>query len=176
MTTNTYLSPSKKDKILTKKQEKFLSSLIEANGDPKIAAELAGYSGGHYQVVRALKEEIIDLATDVLANSAPQAAFKLVDIMNTEKPLPQIANKLQAAQAILDRVGVVKKERLEVNHNLAGGGVFILPAKQEVIDITQDQDKSESELLQDDLEPIAHWEEEGKMDYSGAFESDIEQQ
>jgi len=77
--------------------------------------------------------------------------------MKTDRPIPQIGNKLQAAQSILDRVGVTKKERLEVNHT-STGGVFILPAKEEIniIDI-----KSESELLQDDLEPITDWESEG---------------
>ena len=129
--TNTYLQPKDSNKTLTDKQQKFLDCLIETNGNPKEAAELAGYSGNHYQVVKSLKNEIIDLATDVLANSAPEAAFKLVDIMNTDKPIPQIGNKLQAAQSILDRVGVVKKDRLEVEHTTSGG-VFILPAKKEV--------------------------------------------
>ena len=129
--TNTYLQPKDSNKTLTDKQQKFLDCLIETNGNPKEAAELAGYSGTHYQVVKSLKNEIIDLATDVLANSAPEAAFKLVDIMNTDAPIPQIGNKLQAAQAILDRVGVVKKERVEVDHK-TNGGVFILPAKKEV--------------------------------------------
>ena len=154
---NTYLQENKRSKTLTEKQQKFLDCLIETNGNPKEAAEMAGYSGNHYQIVKALKDEIIDLATDVLANSAPEAAFKLVDIMKTDRPIPQIGNKLQAAQSILDRVGVTKKERLEVNHNNTGG-VFILPAKEEIniIDI-----KSESELLQDDLEPITDWESEG---------------
>ena len=129
---NTYLQEKNNSKQLTEKQQKFLDYLIETNGNPKEAAELAGYStGSHYQVVKALKNEIIDLATDVLANSAPEAAFKLVDIMKTDRPIPQIANKLQAAQTILDRVGVTKKERLEVNHNTSGG-VFILPAKKDV--------------------------------------------
>ena len=141
--TDTYLQKNTKGKQLTEKQQKFLECLVETNGNPKEAAELAGYSGNHYQVVKALKNEIIDLATDVLANSAPEAAFKLVDIMNTDKPVPQIANKLQAATSILDRVGVVKKERVDVNHNVTGG-VFILPAKTEeitstVIDITPDE-------------------------------------
>ena len=155
---NTYLAQHKRSKTLTEKQQKFLDCLIETNGDPKQAAELAGYSGNHYQVIEALKNEIIDLATNVLANSAPEAAFKLVEIMNTNRPMAQIGNKLQAAQAILDRVGVVKKERLDVNHNVTGG-VFILPAKaveKEVI-----EHKSQSELLQDDLEPIIEWENEG---------------
>ena len=129
--TNTYLQPKDSNKTLTDKQQKFLDYLVETNGNPKEAAELAGYSGNHYQVVKSLKNEIIDLATDVLANSAPEAAFKLVDIMNTDKPIPQIGNKLQAAQSILDRVGVVEKDRLEVEHTTSGG-VFILPAKKEV--------------------------------------------
>ena len=128
---NTYLQEKKNSKQLTEKQQKFLDCLIETNGNPKEAAEMAGYSGNHYQVVKSLKNEIIDLATDVLAHSSPEAAFKLVDIMQTDRPIPQIANKLQAAQTILDRVGVTKKERLEVNHNTSGG-VFILPAKNDV--------------------------------------------
>ena len=128
---NTYLQEKKNSKQLTEKQQKFLDCLIETNGNPKEAAEMAGYSGNNYQVVKSLKNEIIDLATDVLAHSAPEAAFKLVDIMQTDRPIPQIANKLQAAQTILDRVGVTKKERLEVNHNTSGG-VFILRAKNDV--------------------------------------------
>jgi len=137
--TNTYLAEPKRNKTLTKKQQKFLDCLIETSGNPKEAAEMAGYSkGSHYQVVVALKDEIIDLATNVLANSAPEAAFKLVDIMNTNRPIPQIQNKLQAAQTILDRVGVVKKERIDINHNASMGGVFILPAKEkEVKDVKE---------------------------------------
>ena len=135
---NTYLQEKSRNKPLTEKQQKFLDCLIETNGNPKEAAEMAGYSGNHYQVISALKDEIIDLATNVLANSAPEAAFKLVDIMNTNRPIPQIANKLQAAQTILDRVGVVKKERIDINHNASMGGVFILPAKEkEVKDVKE---------------------------------------
>ena len=150
---NTYLAQHKRSKTLTDKQQKFLDCLISTNGDPKQAAVLAGYSNGsHYQVIAALKDEIIDLATNVLANSAPEAAFKLVEIMNTNRPIAQIGNKLQAAQAILDRVGVVKKERLDVNHNV-GGGVFILPAKaieKEVIEHKVSSSQS-----------ITEWENEG---------------
>ena len=143
---NTYLQENKRSKTLTEKQQKFLDCLIDTNGNPKEAAKLAGYTGNHYQVVRALKDEIIDLSTDVLSHSAPEAAFKLVDIMQTDRPIPQISNKLQAAQSILDRVGVPKKERLEVNHNNTGG-VFILPAKNiidaEVINDDDDDDNDE---------------------------------
>ena len=113
---------------------------------------MAGYSNGsHYQVIAALKDEIIDLATNVLANSAPEAAFKLVEIMNTNRPIAQIGNKLQAAQAILDRVGVVKKERLDITHS-AGGGVFILPAKAIEKEVIEHEASSSS---------ITEWENEG---------------
>ena len=151
MMSNTYLTQHKRNKTLTDKQQKFLDCLISTNGDPKQAAVLAGYSNGsHYQVIAALKDEIIDLATNVLANSAPEAAFKLVEIMNTNRPIPQIGNKLQAAQAILDRVGVVKKERLDVNHNV-DGGVFILPAKAIEKEVIEHKASSS----------ITEWENEG---------------
>lgn len=117
-----------KERNLTDKQQAFLDNLVETGGDPKKAAELAGYSGNYHQVIKSLKEEVIELASDVLARSAPQAAFKLVEIMNTDKPVPQVSNKLQAAQTILDRVGVAKRDRLDVTHK-AAGGIFILPKK-----------------------------------------------
>ena len=47
---------------LTDKQQKFLDNIIETQGDLKLSAELAGYSGNHYQVLRSLKHEIVELA------------------------------------------------------------------------------------------------------------------
>ena len=130
-----------KQKNLTKKQQAFLDNLIITEGNPKEAAELAGYSGNYHQVIKSLREEVIQLASDVLARSAPEAAFKLVHIMNSDRPLPQVGNKLQAAQTILDRVGVAKKDRLDVTHK-AVGGIFILPEKQpieaEAVEIIED--------------------------------------
>lgn len=126
---------TKSNRTLTEKQEKFLNSLIETKGDLKLSAELAGYSGNHYQVLRSLKEEIIELASDVLAREAPLAAFKLVEVMTNPVAMPQANVKLQAAQTILDRVGLGKKDRLEVDHNVSGG-IFILPEKK-TIDISE---------------------------------------
>ena len=121
----------KKDRNLTEKQQSFLNNLVETGGDFKKSAELAGYSGNHYQVLRSLREEVVDLASDVLAREAPSAAFKLIEVMNSDKPIPQANNKLQAAQTILDRVGVSKTDRIDVNHN-TGGGIFILPEKKAI--------------------------------------------
>ena len=120
-------------KELTTKQQTFLDNLVETGGDPKEAARLAGYSeNGHWQVAHALKNEIIELASNILAQSAPKAAMKLVDIMDSNAPIPQANMRLQAAQTILDRTGLGKQERLDVKHKVEGG-LFILPAKEEII-------------------------------------------
>ena len=66
------LLPEKKNnRNLTEKQKSLLDNLVTTEGDFKKAAELAGYSGNHYQVLKSLKEEVVDLASDVLARSAP---------------------------------------------------------------------------------------------------------
>jgi phage terminase small subunit len=119
------------ERKLTKKQQLFLDNIIETKGNLKLSAELAGYSGNHYQVIKSLKDEIVELAQNVLAREAPSAAFKLVEVMQTADALPQANVKLQAAQTILDRVGLGKQDRLEVNHN-TNGGIFILPEKQTI--------------------------------------------
>ena len=129
MATN-YLAESK-DKNLTEKQEAFLGHLVDTGGDFKKSAELAGYSGNHYQVLKSLKEEVVDLAQNVLAREAPKAAFKLVEVMTSEDSIPQANVKVQAAQTILDRVGLGKHDRVDVNHNV-NGGIFILPEKETI--------------------------------------------
>jgi hypothetical protein len=62
--------------------------------------------------------------------------------MNSNKPVPQANNKLAAAQTILDRAGVVKTDKLDVNHSVSGG-IFILPEKQ-TIDITAEDGEYET--------------------------------
>ena len=121
------------NKELTTKQQSFLDSLMTCNGDTRLAGELAGYAPTSINsVVKTLKTEILDLATNILAQSAPKAALKLVTIMDSSEPIPQANMRIQAAQTILDRVGLGKTERLDVTVNTAGG-LFILPAKQETV-------------------------------------------
>tara|TARA_R100001510_G_C7621102_1_gene181994 strand:+ start:788 stop:1207 length:420 start_codon:yes stop_codon:yes gene_type:complete len=119
------------ERKLTEKQQLFLDNLIETKGNLKLSAELAGYSGNHYQVLKSLKHEIVELASNVLAREAPSAAFKLVEVMQSSSALPQANVKLQAAQTILDRVGLGKQERMQIDHNVSGG-IFILPEKQTI--------------------------------------------
>lgn len=142
------LMPEKKNnRNLTEKQKSFLDNLVATEGDFKKSAELAGYSGNHYQVLKSLKEEVVELASDVLARSAPKAAFKLIEMIDSNKPIPQASQKLHAAQTILDRVGVAKTDRVQVDHNVQGG-IFILPEKQTVViedaefsNITEEEDE-----------------------------------
>ena len=102
---NKYLPQKSSERVLTERQQKFLDCLIQTGGDPKLAADLEGYAEGSYlQVIKSLKNEIIDLATQILAQSAPKAAFKLVHVMESNEPIPQANVKLQAAQTILDRI------------------------------------------------------------------------
>jgi len=134
--------PTKQKRKLTEKQQSFLNNIIETKGNLKLSAELAGYSGNHYQILKSLKSEVVDIASDVLAREAPTAAFKLIEIMNSNKPVPQANNKLAAAQTILDRAGVVKTDKLDVNHNVSGG-IFILPEKQTINITEKDEGKYE---------------------------------
>ena len=115
---------------LTEKQQSFLNHLVETQGDAKEAAKLAGYSSHYHHVVKTLKSEILELTQEVLANSAPKAAFKLVEIMDSKRPIIQANNKLAAATTLLDRVGVSKVDRVDVNHNVNSGGIFLMPDKK----------------------------------------------
>ena len=130
------------ERKLTEKQQDFLNNLIETKGNLKLSAELAGYAGNHYQVIKSLRQEIVDLASNILAREAPSAAFKLVEVMQSDNAVPQANVKLQAAQTILDRVGLGKQDKLDVNHNTSGG-IFILPEKQTIDIVAEDADYEE---------------------------------
>ena len=56
---------------------------------------------------------------------------KLVDVLESDAPIPQVGAKLQAAQTLLDRVGISKRERVDVNHSVTGG-IFLLPDKEDI--------------------------------------------
>jgi hypothetical protein len=137
----------KKERKLTEKQQLFLDNILSTNGDLAKAAELAGYSGNYHQVIKSLKQEVIELASEVLARSAPSAAFKLVEVLDSDRPIPQANVKLQAAQTILDRVGLGKQDRVQVDHNVSGG-IFILPEKK-TIDVSEGDYEEVSEDISD---------------------------
>ena len=127
-------------KSLTDSQEKFLDALFgEARGNPKKAGELAGYSEHSYpKVLRSLKQEIVSRAENYLAVHSAKAATKMVDMLEEDGTTPHANIRMEAAKQILDRIGITKKEQVDINMK-AMHGIFILPAKDGT---NKDQKKS----------------------------------
>jgi len=133
------IMPTQK-RSLTDTQEKFLDVLFgEAKGDPRKAGELAGYSGHSYpKVLRNLKSEIITRAENYLATHSAKAATKMVDMLDEDGTTPHANIRMEAAKQILDRIGIVRKDQIDINMKSLHG-IFILPAKD---NIDKDQTKS----------------------------------
>ena len=115
-------------KNLTENQVKFLEVLFdEAGGDVVKAKKLAGYSENTPTrlIVDALKDEIFDATKTYMSRIGPKAAVAFGQALVDPTELG-VKEKMQAAKEILDRAGVVKTERMEVQ---ASGGLFILPPK-----------------------------------------------
>ena len=136
--TDSTIMPTQK-RSLTESQEKFLDALFgEARANPKKAGELAGYSEHSYpKVLRNLKQEIVSRAENYLATHSAKAATKMVDMLEEDGTTPHANIRLEAAKQILDRIGIVKKDEIDINMK-AMHGIFILPAKD---NIDKDQTK-----------------------------------
>ena len=104
----------------------------EAKGDPKKAGELAGYSEHSYpKVLRNLKNEIVLRAESYLATHSAKAATRMVGMLDEDGTTPHANIRMEAAKQILDRIGIAKKEKLDINLK-AVHGLFILPSKDEI--------------------------------------------
>ena len=129
---------------LTELQQKFLDALFgEANGDVKTAASIAGYSPYMYnKVVAALREEILERAEFELALNAAKAVNRIASAMDDDEAVkPGVNTKVNAAKEILDRIGLAKKDRLQIENN-TGNAIFILPAKTPVPNDNPETDPS----------------------------------
>lgn len=117
-------------KELTEKQQAFIDALFspECKGDPVKAKKAAGYSDNYptRELVKSLKEEIMEAANDHFAHLAPRALMSLGNVLESPALLGT-KEIIAAAKDILDRAGLVKTEKVDVN---LGGGVLILPPKQ----------------------------------------------
>ncbi len=99
---------------LSELQQKFLDVLFdEAGGDVNRAKVLAGYSPTYYtrDIIKGLKEEILEATQIFMARNAPRAAISLVDGMVDPTELG-IRDKLSAAKDLLDRVGLAKTQTM----------------------------------------------------------------
>ena len=130
------------EKSLTNTQEKFLDALFgEARGNPRKAGELAGYSEHSYpKVVRNLKQEIISRAENYLATHSAKAATKMVDMLDEDGTTPHASIRMEAAKQILDRIGIVRKDQIDINMKSLHG-IFILPAKDNIDDSLNTSEK-----------------------------------
>jgi len=117
-------------KELTALQESFLDKLFgDAKGDYRKAANLAGYSptAKVNDIVRSLREEILDRARDLLVANAALGIEGLLDVVSKPNQMGGKI-KLEALKEVLDRAGVQKIDKSEVSVK-AEGGIFILPPK-----------------------------------------------
>ena len=113
---------------LNEKQQKFLEVLFdEAGGDMVAAKKLAGYADTTptTSIVKGLKEEILEATQMYMARNAPKAALAMTGALYDPTELG-IRDKMSAAKELLDRVGLVKTEKMEVK---ASGGVMLMPPK-----------------------------------------------
>ena len=120
----------KQNKELTTQQKTFINVLFgEAQGNPKKAGEIAGYAPSSYpNIIKALKDEIIERAEYSLALHSAKAVKGLVDALDEDGKTPGVNIRMEAAKQILDIVGLVKKEKIDINAQVAHG-IFVLPAK-----------------------------------------------
>ena len=104
----------------------------DAHGSPKKAGEIAGYAPSSYpKVIKALKEEILERAEYSLALHSAKAVKGLIDALDEDGKTPGVNIRMEAAKQILDRVGLVKKDKIEMTGQVAHG-IFILPAKDAI--------------------------------------------
>jgi hypothetical protein len=118
---------------LTMKQKVFLDVLFEqANGDMVQAKKIAGYadSSSTSEIIKGLKEEILEATQMYMARNAPKAAMAMTGALYDPTELG-IRDKMSAAKELLDRVGLVKTEKMQVE---ASGGVMLMPPKAVVED------------------------------------------
>ena len=119
----------KNDVALTEKQQTFLEALFgEAQGDPKMAGQIAGYADYHTPL-KSLKDEIIDRAEKLLAAFAPRASMGMINALQEDGSTPGASVRMEAAKQILDRVGIAKREKIDIEAKVQHG-IFILPAKE----------------------------------------------
>lgn len=120
------------DQVFTDMQQKFLDVLFnEAEGDFNAAKKLAGYALTNKDwLTEKLQKAVVELASNYLATNSARAAYAMVRIMDNPDEIGS-DKKLAAAKEILDRSGLTKIERLQVNSDKPIG-IFVLPPKDTI--------------------------------------------
>ena len=115
-------------KELSEQQKIFLEVLFSegVDGDVLKAKKLAGYSDNYATstIIKNLEEQILLATKGYLARLGPLAAYSLGNVFKNPTEMG-VGNKIKVAGDILDRIGIVKTEKVEVQ----GNGIFLLPPK-----------------------------------------------
>lgn len=144
---------TKKERNYTEEQLKFLEALFlpEVKGDFRKAIRLAGYSE-HTKtsdIIKSLRDEIIEASKNILALNSPKAAMALIGLLDDPNASGAV-NTIKVAQEILNRTGVKEREE-SITIKTPTGGIFIMPAKEvqkeyKTIDITPPVEFEEVEI------------------------------
>ena len=116
----------------TDKQKLFLDALYEsAKGDVRKAMDIAGYAKTTplSAVIEPLADEIVRRGQHFMAVHVPKAALGMVNIIDDPNQLG-VSNRIAAAKEVMDRAGLVKRDKIEVSGE-GVAGIFYLPKKNE---------------------------------------------
>jgi hypothetical protein len=118
---------------LTEQELLFLELLFDEDlnpwCDPEVARDGAGYpkTVSAKQLMRKLKPLMQEDTQSYLLTKAPLAAKILTDVLKSDNPSPSVDKLISAATQVLDRAGITKKDKQEVEVKVPDG-ILILPA------------------------------------------------
>ena len=134
--------PATQKRKLTDKQERFLDELLSNGGHVKNAVAAAGYKEqSRSWLTRSLRDEIIERTRSMLATNSVKAANRIIEGLDADStiPLNQMDMRLKTAESVLDRVGLGKKQQLEVEGQVMHG-IVMLPSKDKPKEIIIEQE------------------------------------
>jgi len=132
-----------KKRALTEKQENFLTTLFSNGGNIADALRKAEYSPhSRKDVLASLKDEIAERTKLMLNGAAVKAADNIVNTMDIERdngvPTNRLELKYRAAGDILDRIGITKRQQMDISGEIKHG-IVLLPGKTPMVDITPEK-------------------------------------
>lgn len=104
---------------------------------PDLAKQMAGYPKDFpvAKILKNINKELIERCDNYLALHAPNGVIGLIQLLN-EPETPGSKLKLQTIIELLDRAGVVKKEKSEVTQ-ASPNFMFVLPSKTQINELKE---------------------------------------
>jgi len=125
---------------LTERQETFVDTLLHNGGNVDNAMKLAGYKPSSRQwLVNSVKDEVLNRTEHLLALNSARAAQRIITTIDDDGTEPRAEIRLKAAESLLNRVGLGRKDT--VQHNVTAlHGVVLLPSKKPVQEVVIEQE------------------------------------